>query len=99
MYHNHNLKNIWSRRLRQSVMSRCRHLSSVGDTVNTASRIESNGEAGKVNISHATYELLKNDSNFIFESRGKIEAKGKGEMEMYFVSVNSFSAQERLLAL
>jgi class 3 adenylate cyclase len=60
-----------------------------GDTVNTASRIESAGEVGKVNISQATYELLKNDSEFTFESRGKIEAKGKGEMEMWFVSVHS----------
>lgn len=61
-----------------------------GDTVNTASRMESSGEVGKVNISQATYELLKDDSQFSFESRGKIEAKGKGEMEMYFVeSVNS----------
>jgi class 3 adenylate cyclase len=57
-----------------------------GDTVNTANRIETNGEVGKVNISQATYELLKNDSNFRFESRGKILAKGKGEMEMWFVS-------------
>jgi adenylate cyclase len=57
-----------------------------GDTVNTASRIESNGEVGKVNISQATYDLLKNDPKFAFESRGKIEAKGKGEIEMYFVS-------------
>jgi adenylate cyclase len=57
-----------------------------GDTVNTASRMESNGEAGKVNISESTYELLKDDSDFTFESRGKIEAKGKGEIEMYFVS-------------
>lgn len=89
MYHNHNLKNIWSRRLRQSVMSRCRHLLSVGDTVNTASRIESTGEVGQVNISQDTYEFLKSDPDFAFESRGKIEAKGKGEMEMYFVSVNS----------
>ncbi|MFK7771986.1 MAG: adenylate/guanylate cyclase domain-containing protein [Saprospiraceae bacterium] len=57
-----------------------------GDTVNTASRIESLGEAKKVNISHSTYILLKNDSDFVFESRGKIEAKGKGKIEMYFVS-------------
>ncbi|MCB9244785.1 MAG: tetratricopeptide repeat protein [Flavobacteriales bacterium] len=57
-----------------------------GDTVNTASRMESSGEVGKVNISQATYEMLKHDSDFIFESRGKIEAKGKGEKEMYFVS-------------
>lgn len=56
-----------------------------GDTVNTASRMESSGEVGKVNISEATYELLKDDSQFTFESRGKVAAKGKGEMEMYFV--------------
>ena len=57
-----------------------------GDTVNTASRMESSGEVGKVNISEATYELLKDDPRFAFASRGKIEAKGKGEMEMYFIS-------------
>jgi class 3 adenylate cyclase len=56
-----------------------------GDTVNTASRMESSGEVGKVNISQATYDLLKNDPSFSFESRGKIKAKGKGEIEMYFV--------------
>lgn len=57
-----------------------------GDTVNTASRMQSSGEVGKVNISQSTYELLKANSSFKFESRGKIEAKGKGEIEMYFVS-------------
>lgn len=57
-----------------------------GDTVNTASRMESSGQIGKVNISEATYELLKDDEQFSFESRGKIEAKGKGEIQMYFVS-------------
>ena len=57
-----------------------------GDSVNTASRMESNGQVGKVNISQATYELLKSDPDFAFENRGKIEAKGKGEIEMYFVS-------------
>ncbi len=56
-----------------------------GDTVNTASRMESHGEVGQVNISQNTYELLKNDPEFTFESRGKIQAKGKGEVEMYFV--------------
>ena len=60
-----------------------------GDTVNTASRMESSGEIGKVNISQATYELLKNDSQFVFENRGKIKAKGKGEMEMWFVSAKA----------
>ncbi|MFT6127153.1 MAG: class 3 adenylate cyclase/tetratricopeptide (TPR) repeat protein [Flavobacteriaceae bacterium] len=58
-----------------------------GDTVNTASRMESSGDVGKVNISEATYKLLKDDADFTFESRGKIEAKGKGEIEMYFVSM------------
>lgn len=56
-----------------------------GDTVNTASRIESSGEVGKVNISQSTYELIKNDAVFTFESRGKIETKGKGKIEMWFV--------------
>src|SRR5688572_18766031 len=41
-----------------------------GDTVNTASRIESNSQAGKVNISHSTYELIKDEPSFVFESRG-----------------------------
>ncbi|MFT7613761.1 MAG: adenylate cyclase [Parvicellaceae bacterium] len=60
-----------------------------GDTVNTASRMESSGEVGKVNISEATYDLLKADPEFAFENRGKIEAKGKGEMEMYFVNTKT----------
>jgi adenylate cyclase len=57
-----------------------------GDTVNTASRMESSGEVGKVNISESTYELVKEYPQFTFESRGKIVAKGKGEIEMHFVS-------------
>ncbi|MBI1307216.1 MAG: tetratricopeptide repeat protein [Bacteroidetes bacterium] len=57
-----------------------------GDTVNTASRMESSGQVGKVNISQTTYEILKDDAQFTFESRGKITAKGKGEIEMYFVN-------------
>jgi adenylate cyclase len=60
-----------------------------GDTVNTASRMESSGEVGKVNISQATYKLLKEESDFIFVGRGEIEAKGKGKMEMYFVEAAS----------
>ena len=54
-----------------------------GDTVNTASRLESSGVVGKINVSGASYELLKNDFNFIH--RGKIEAKNKGMLKMYFV--------------
>lgn len=58
-----------------------------GDTVNTASRMETNGREGKVNISGDTYEIIKDDSDFVFESRGKILVKGKGEIDMYFVSL------------
>ncbi|MGV9013028.1 MAG: adenylate/guanylate cyclase domain-containing protein [Flavobacteriales bacterium] len=98
-----------------------------GDTVNTASRMESSGEVGQVNISEATYVLVRevrevkelrevkevrevrevrDEHNaqratrqhvthqpatrpaFIFTRRGKVQAKGKGEMEMYFVERN-----------
>jgi len=81
-----------------------------GDTVNIASRMESSGEAGRVNISEATYALVREVKEvreekeaakgpnpqpvtrqpatahvFTFTPRGKVQAKGKGEMEMYFV--------------
>ncbi|MFT5823755.1 MAG: adenylate cyclase [Crocinitomix sp.] len=59
-----------------------------GDTVNTASRMESSGDIGKVNISKATYEYLRNDPDFTFESRGKVQAKGKGEIEIWFIHLN-----------
>jgi class 3 adenylate cyclase len=54
-----------------------------GDTVNTASRMESSGEIGRVNISETTYELVKYE--FPCEYRGEVEAKGKGMVKMYFV--------------
>ncbi len=54
-----------------------------GSTVNIASRMESNGEPGQVNISAATYELVKHEFNCIY--RGKIYAKNVGEIDMYFV--------------
>jgi len=54
-----------------------------GDAVNTASRMESSGEIGKVNISGSTYELVKDKFNCVH--RGKIQAKNKGEIDMYFV--------------
>ncbi len=57
-----------------------------GDTVNTASRMESSGEIGQVNISDATYALVKDVTGLSFTPRGKVQAKGKGEMEMYFVT-------------
>ena len=87
-----------------------------GDSVNTASRMESSGEVGRVNISEATYALVKDVSKvngewsvvngdtttgpqahspfanphspspaFVFTARGKVAAKGKGEMDMWFV--------------
>ncbi len=55
-----------------------------GDTVNTAARMEQNSEAGRINISEITYELVKD--KFSCEYRGEIEAKNKGKMKMYFVS-------------
>ena len=56
-----------------------------GDTVNTASRMESSGSPGEVNISESTYALIKSDPRFRFTERGKVSAKGKGELTMYFV--------------
>ncbi len=54
-----------------------------GDTVNMAARMQQAGEAGKINISGTTYELVKD--KFACVHRGKIEAKNKGELDMYFV--------------
>lgn len=55
-----------------------------GDSVNIASRTESSGEAGKINISEATYELVK--EFFECEYRGKIPMKNRGSMGMYFLN-------------
>jgi adenylate cyclase len=55
-----------------------------GDTVNTASRMESSGEAGKVNISGTTYEFVK--EYFTCEYRGRMPVKYKGDLDMYFVT-------------
>ncbi|ARV60035.1 adenylate cyclase [Nostocales cyanobacterium HT-58-2] len=54
-----------------------------GDTVNTASRLELSGVPGSINISQATFELIKDF--FAVQYRGKITAKNKGEIDMYFV--------------
>jgi class 3 adenylate cyclase len=54
-----------------------------GDTVNLASRMESNGEEGKINVSHEVFNLSRDF--FDFEPRGEIETKNKGKLPMYFV--------------
>ncbi len=89
-----------------------------GDTVNTASRMETSSEVGRVNISEATYRLVKDSivssqlpvgtagagslttdnqqlptiPTFTFTPRGKVQAKGKGEMEMYYVNLSAITA-------
>ncbi len=54
-----------------------------GDTVNTASRMESSGIPGRINISQSTFELIREIFNC--EYRGRIAAKNKGKIEMYLV--------------
>ncbi len=56
-----------------------------GDTVNIASRMESSGEVGMVNISESTYALIKEAPDLRFTPRGMVQAKGKGELAMFFV--------------
>ena len=55
-----------------------------GDTVNTAARMEQNSQPGKINISQTTFELVKD--KFTCAYRGEIDAKGKGQLKMYYVS-------------
>jgi guanylate cyclase len=54
-----------------------------GDAVNVASRMESHGLGGAVQITQATYELIKDE--FICEPRGTVNVKGKGEMDVWLV--------------
>lgn len=56
-----------------------------GDSVNIASRMESGGDTGKVNVSEFTYGLIKHQFHCTY--RGKIEAKNKGMIDMYFVDM------------
>ena len=58
-----------------------------GDTVNTASRMENCGEPNRVNISGETYERVKD--RFKCTHRGKVSAKHKGEIDMYFVGTHT----------
>lgn len=55
-----------------------------GDTVNIASRMESNSEPGRINVSENTYQLIKDKFDCSF--RGMVEVKNKGMMRMYFVN-------------
>jgi class 3 adenylate cyclase len=55
-----------------------------GDTVHTASRMESSGEPGKINISGTTYEFVK--EYFTCDYRGRMPVKYKGDLDMYFVT-------------
>ncbi|XP_063230387.1 guanylate cyclase 32E [Bacillus rossius redtenbacheri] len=56
-----------------------------GDTVNTASRMESSGQALKIHISQATARLLDRLGGYVFEERGLVAIKGKGEMLTYWL--------------
>ncbi len=61
-----------------------------GDSVNTAARMEQSGEAGRINISENTYELIKD--HFHCEYRGMVKAKNKGEIKMYFAEAGNRAA-------
>ncbi len=54
-----------------------------GDTVNTASRMESHGSGGFIQITEDTYNLIKDD--FRCEARGRVNVKGKGEISVWYV--------------
>jgi len=54
-----------------------------GDAVNVASRMESHGKPGCIQVTEATYTHLKDD--YILEARGKIAVKGRGEMNTYWL--------------
>lgn len=56
-----------------------------GDTINTASRMESTGVAGRVQVSETTAQLLRDSAQFELEYRGKVNAKGKGTLETYWL--------------
>uniref|UniRef100_A0A0N4Z932 Guanylate cyclase n=1 Tax=Parastrongyloides trichosuri TaxID=131310 RepID=A0A0N4Z932_PARTI len=57
-----------------------------GDTVNTASRMESNGKPGKIHTTESFYGLLKSIGGFIMEHRGEVIIKGKGVMDTYWLN-------------
>lgn len=66
-----------------------------GDTVNTASRMESNGDAMRINVSEETYRLLC--EKYPFEKRAPLEVKGKGLYAMYFLDNKAIYGEEEIL--
>ena len=54
-----------------------------GDAVNVAARMETTGEAGKIQVSHDSYERLRHE--FMLEARGEIDVKGKGAMQTWYL--------------
>lgn len=68
-----------------------------GDAVNIASRMESHGIAGEIQVSEATYLALKDQ--YVFEERGTIEVKGKGEMRVYLLKGKKYAIRHKLFKL
>jgi class 3 adenylate cyclase len=62
-----------------------------GDAVNVASRMESHGVSGTIQITQATYELIKDD--FACEPRGAVHVKGKGDMQVWLVNAEKVTVQ------
>ncbi|MER8434739.1 adenylate/guanylate cyclase domain-containing protein [Mesorhizobium caraganae] len=65
-----------------------------GDTVNTASRMESLGSAGRIQMTEAAMQILADD--YVFESRARVHVKGKGEMELYYLLARKVGAGNHL---
>jgi class 3 adenylate cyclase len=61
-----------------------------GDTVNIASRMESHGIPGRIQVTEATYKRLK--KHYLFEERGPIQVKGRGEMNCYLLKGKKISS-------
>uniref|UniRef100_A0A3P9CHD3 guanylate cyclase n=2 Tax=Haplochromini TaxID=319058 RepID=A0A3P9CHD3_9CICH len=69
-----------------------------GDTVNTASRMESHGLPNKIHLSPTVYQALKNKC-FVIQKRGEIEVKGKGSMTTYFLERNTGVSEQQIMGL
>ncbi|KTG35480.1 hypothetical protein cypCar_00022728 [Cyprinus carpio] len=70
-----------------------------GDTVNTASRMESHGLPDHIHLSPFTYSVLKDKGNFEIAERGEIEVKGKGLMRTFFLLNNLQKSDEQIMGL